>query len=269
MNISAPFITRPIATTLLMLGLSVLGVGAYALLPIAGVPQVDIPTVQVRAEFPGASPETMATTVAAPLERELTMLSGVTAISSTSSLGRTGITVEFDLGRSVDGAAQDVQAAITAAGGDLPKDMPHAPTFEKVNPADALLMSIAVMSDDQPIAKVDDYARNYLAPAISRITGVGLVDFHGEQHAAVRVQVDPSKIAALGLTLEDIRSGLAGATTNAPKGSLDGPQRSLTIDASDQLTNAAAYDSLIIAYTKGAPLRVRDIGRAIDSAEDT
>ncbi|HLJ19814.1 MAG TPA: efflux RND transporter permease subunit [Stellaceae bacterium] len=269
MNISAPFITRPIATTLLMIGLCVLGIGAYILLPIAGVPQVDIPTVQVTAEYPGASPETMATTVAAPLERQLTMLSGVTSISSTSSLGRTAIVVEFDLSRSVDGAAQDVQAAITAAGGDLPKDMPHAPTFEKVNPADALLMSIAVMSDDLPIAKVDDYARNYLAPAISRVTGVGLVDFHGEQHAAIRVQVDPAKLVALGLTLEDIRAGLANATTNAPKGSLDGPQQSLTIDASDQLTSAAPYDSLIVAYVKGAPLRVRDIGRAIDSVEDT
>jgi hydrophobe/amphiphile efflux-1 (HAE1) family protein len=269
MNISAPFIIRPIATTLLTIGLSVVGIGAYALLPIAGVPQVDIPTVQVRAEFPGASPETMATTVAAPLERQLTMLSGVTAISSTSSLGRTSIAVEFDLSRSVDGAAQDVQAAITAAGGDLPKDLPHAPTFEKVNPADALLMSIAAMSDDLPIAKVDDYARNYLAPAISRVTGVGLVDFHGEQHTAVRVQVDPAKIVALGLTLEDIRVGLASATTNAPKGSLDGPRQSLTIDASDQLTSAAPYDSLIIAYVKGAPLRVHDIGRAIDSVENT
>jgi len=268
-NISAPFITRPIATTLLMLGLSVLGIGAYVLLPIAGVPQVDVPTVQVTAEFPGASPETMATTVAAPLERQLTMVSGVNAISSTSSLGRTAITVEFDLSRSVDGAAQDVQAALTAAGGDLPKDIPHAPTFEKVNPADALLMSIAVMSDDLPIAKVDDYARNYLAPAIARVTGVGLVDFHGEQHAAVRVQVDPARIVALGLTLEDIRSGLANATTNAPKGALDGPRQSLTIDASDQLTSAAPYDALIIAYVKGAPLRVRDIGRATDSAEDT
>ena len=268
MNPSALFITRPIATTLMALGVTLLGVIAYALLPIAGVPQVDIPTIQVRASLPGASAETMATSVAAPLERELTMLSGVAAISSISSLGRTSITVEFDLGRSVDGAAQDVQAAITAAGGELPKDMPHAPTFEKINPADALLLSIAVMSDDLPLAKVDEYARNYLAPAIARITGVGLVDFHGEQHAAVRVQIDPNKIAALGLTLEDIRAGIGSATANAPKGTLDGPHRSMTIDASDQLTDAEAYDDLIVAFQKGAPLRIRDIGRAVGGVED-
>ncbi|HEX3498342.1 MAG TPA: efflux RND transporter permease subunit [Stellaceae bacterium] len=268
MNVSAPFITRPIATTLLMVGLTVIGIVAYAILPIAGVPQVDIPTVQVRAALPGASAETMATSVAAPLERQLALISGVTSLSSTSSLGHTAITVEFDLGRSPDGAAQDVQTAISAAGGQLPKNLPDPPTYEKVNPADALLMSIAVTSEDLPIDKVDDYVENYVALQISRITGVGLVDFHGEQKPAIRVQVNPTAVASLGLGLEDIRAALGTTTVNAPKGTLDGAQKSLTLDATDQLFDAATFDNVIIAYNKGAPVHVRDIGRAVDGVED-
>jgi hydrophobe/amphiphile efflux-1 (HAE1) family protein len=268
MNVSAPFILRPIATTLLMVGLSVVGLIAYALLPIAGIPQVDIPTIQVTAHLPGASAETMATSVAAPLERQLALISGVASLSSTSSLGQTSITVEFDLGRSVDGAAQDVQTAISAAGGLLPKNLPEPPTYEKINPADALLMSIAVTSSDLPISKVDDYVENYVALRISRITGVGLVDFHGEQKPAIRVQVNPTAVAALGLSLEDIRAALASATVNAPKGTLDGPKQSLTLDATDQLFDAASFNSVIIAYLNGAPVHVGDIGQAVDGVED-
>src|SRR5882672_8632578 len=212
MHFSAPFIVRPIATALLTLGVSLVGLVAYFLLPIAGVPQVDIPTIQISANLPGASAETMATSVAAPLERQLGLISGVTSISSSSSLGRTSIQVEFELGRSLDGAAQDVQTAINAAGGDLPKNLPEPPSYEKVNPADAQLMSIAVTSNDLPISKVDDYVENYLARQISRITGVGLVDFHGEQKPAVRVQINPTAVAVLGLSLEDIRSAIATAT---------------------------------------------------------
>jgi hydrophobe/amphiphile efflux-1 (HAE1) family protein len=268
MNVSTPFILRPIATTLLMAGLSAIGLIAYALLPIAGVPQVDIPTIQVTAHLPGASAETMATSVAAPLERQLALISGVASMSSTSSLGQTAITVEFDLGRSVDGAAQDVQTAISAAGGLLPKNLPEPPTYEKINPADALLMSIAVTSSDLPISKVDDYVENYVALRISRITGVGLVDFHGEQKPAIRVQVDPTAVAALGLGLEDIRAALANSTVNAPKGTLDGPKQSLTLDATDQLFDAAAFNAVIIAYHNGAPVHVGDIGEAVDGVED-
>ena len=268
MNVSAPFITRPIATTLLMVGLTVVGLVAYMLLPIAGVPQVDIPTVQVSAHLPGASAETMATSVAAPLEGQLALISGVTSLSSTSSLGQTSITVEFELGRTVDGAAQDVQTAINAAGGQLPKNLPNPPTYEKINPADALLMSIAVTSSDLPISKVDDYVENYLALKISRVTGVGLVDFHGEQKPAVRVQVNPTAVAALGLSLEDVRAALASATVNAPKGTLDGPRQSLTLDATDQLFDASAFNDVIIAYHNGAPVHVGDIGTAIDGVED-
>jgi hydrophobe/amphiphile efflux-1 (HAE1) family protein len=268
MNVSAPFITRPIATTLLMVGLAMVGLVAYAILPIAGVPQVDIPTIQVTAALPGASAETMATSVAAPLERQLALISGVTSLSSISSLGHTAITVEFDLGRSPDGAAQDVQTAISAAGGQLPKNLPDPPTYEKVNPADALLMSIAVTSEDLSIDKVDDYVENYVALQISRLSGVGLVDFHGEQKPAIRVQVNPTAVASLGLGLEDIRAALGTATVNAPKGTLDGAEKSLTLDATDQLFDADTFNNVIIAYSKGAPVHVRDVGRAIDGVED-
>ena len=268
MNISAPFILRPIATVLIMIGLSLVGLVAYALLPIAGVPQVEVPTIQVRASLPGASADTMATTVAAPLESQLALISGVTSLFSTSSLGRTNITVEFDLGRTLDGAAQDVQTALSAAAGQLPKNLPNPPSYEKANPADAMLMSIAATSSDLPITVVDDYVENYVALQISRILGVGLVDFHGEQKAAVRVQVNPAAVASLGLSLEEVRAALGSSTVNAPKGTLDGPKQSMTLDATDQLFDAAAFNDVIIAYRNGAPVHVRDVGRAIDGAED-
>jgi hydrophobe/amphiphile efflux-1 (HAE1) family protein len=268
MNVSAPFIVRPIATTLLMIGLTLVGLVAYALLPIAGVPQVDIPTIQVTASLPGANAETMATSVATPLERQLALISGVTSISSTSSLGKTAIQVEFDLGRSVDGAAQDVQTAISAAGGQLPKNLPNPPTYEKVNPADALLMSIAATSADLPISGVDDYVENYLAPRVSRITGVGLVDFHGQQKPAVRIQVNPTIAAAMGISLEDVRAAITTTTVDVPKGTLDGAKQSLTLDTTDQLFNAQAFASVIVAYRNGAPVRLGDIGKAVDGVED-
>jgi multidrug efflux pump subunit AcrB len=267
MNVSAPFIVRPIATTLLMIGLTLLGLVAYFALPIAGVPQVDIPTLRVSANLPGANAETMATSVAAPLETQLSLISGVTSISSASSLGVTQIQVEFDLGRSIEGAAQDVQTAISAAGGLLPKNLPNPPTYEKINPADALLMSIAVTSSDLPIAKVDEYVENFLAPQISRITGVGLVDYHGQQKPAVRIQINPAAAAAIGITLEDVRAALVTATVNSPKGTLDGPKQSLTLDTTDQVLDTATFDDAIIAYRSGAPVRVRDIGKAIDGVE--
>jgi hydrophobe/amphiphile efflux-1 (HAE1) family protein len=267
MNVSAPFITRPIATTLLMIGVTLLGLAAYLLLPIAGVPQVDVPTIRVKANLPGANAETMATSVAAPLESQLALISGATLITSTSSLGQTSIQVEFDLGRSSDGAAQDVQTAINAAGGLLPKNLPNPPTYDKSNPADFLLMSIAVTSSDLPISKVDEYVENYLAPRISRITGVGLVDYHGQQKPAIRIQVNPTVAAAMGLSLEDIRAGITTATINSPKGTLDGPRQSLTLDTTDQVFDAATFNSVVIAYRNGAPVRVGDLGKAVEGAE--
>jgi multidrug efflux pump len=267
MNVSAPFIIRPIATTLLMIGLTMLGLVSYFVLPIAGVPQVDIPTLRISASLPGANAETMATSVATPLEGQLSLISGVTSISSASSLGVTQIQVEFDLGRSIESAAQDVQSAISAAGGLLPKNLPNPPTYEKVNPADALLMSIAVTSSDLPITKVDEYVENFLAPQISRITGVGLVDYHGQQKPAIRIQVNPAAAAAIGITLEDVRAALSAATVNSPKGTLEGPKQSLTLDTTDQVFDAATFDNSIIAYRNGAPVRIRDLGKAIDGVE--
>src|SRR5262245_15853919 len=267
MNFSAPFVVRPIATTLLMIGVTLLGLVAYALLPIAGVPQVDIPTIRVSATLPGANAETMATSVATPLERQLALISSVTSISSTSSLGKTSIQVEFDLSRNIDGAAQDVQSAINAAGGQLPKNLPNPPTYEKVNPADALLMSIAITSDDLPISKVDEYVESYIAPRISRITGVGLVDYHGQQKPAIRVQINPAVASAMGVSLEDVRGAIGTATVNAPKGTLDGAKQSLTLDTTDQVFDAETFNSVIVAYRNGAPVRIRDLGKAIEGVE--
>jgi len=268
MNLSAPFVIRPIATTLLMVGLTLLGAVAYMLLPIAGVPQADVPTIRVTAKLPGANAETMASSVAAPLESQLALMSGVTSIFSTSSLGQTSIQVEFDLGRTSESAAQDVQTAINAAGGLLPKNLPNPPTYDKSNPADWLLMSIAVTSSDLPISKVDEYVENYLAPRISRIKGVGLVDYHGQQKPAVRIQVNPTVASAMGLSLEDVRAAITTATVNAPKGTLDGPKQSLTLDTTDQIFDAATFNSMVVAYRNGAPVRISDLGRAVDGVEN-
>ncbi|MBV9971099.1 MAG: efflux RND transporter permease subunit, partial [Xanthobacteraceae bacterium] len=268
MNVSAPFIVRPIATTLLVIGITLLGLVAYFVLPIAGVPQVDVPTIQVSASLPGANAETMATSVAAPLEAQLSLISGVTSISSTSSLGQTQIQVEFDLGRNLEGAAQDVQTAISAAGGLLPKNLPNPPTYEKVNPADALLMSIATTSEDLPVSAVDEYVENYLAPQISRIPGVGLVDYHGQQKPAIRIQINPMVASAMGVTLEDVRAAVVTATVNSPKGTLDGARQSMTLDTTDQIFDASTFNSVIVAYRNGAPVHVSDLGRAIAGVEN-
>jgi hydrophobe/amphiphile efflux-1 (HAE1) family protein len=267
-NVSAPFILRPVATSLLMLLVLMLGVAAYALLPIAALPQVDLPTIQISAALPGAAPDVMATTVTSPLERQLALISGLSEMTSTSSLGNTSITVQFDLSRNIDAAAQDVQAALNAAAGNLPRNLPHPPTYEKANPADFQIMSLAATSDLLPLREVDRYADSYIAQQLSRVPGVGLVDLHGEQKPAVRVQIDPRKIAWLGISLEQIRAVLAVSTVDAPKGTLDGPRRSLTVDTTDQLMRASAFDDLVIAYHNGAPVRVRDVGRAVDSVED-
>ena len=208
MNISAPFVVRPIATTLLTIGLILLGVVAYILLPIAGVPQVEIPTIRVTANLPGANAETMATSVATPLERQFTLMPGVTAMSSASSLGRTQIQVEFDLSRNPDAAAQDVQAAISAAGGNLPKSLPAPPFYEKVNPADFQLISIAVTSPDLPMAKIDDYVENYIVPQLSRVIGVGMMDYQGQQKPAIRVQINSAVASAMDISLEEIRAAM-------------------------------------------------------------
>jgi len=268
-SISAPFIARPIATSLLMAGILLIGAAAYPLLPVAPLPQVDFPTIQVTAQLPGASPETMASSVATPLERQFAQIPGVTQMTSTSALGSTAVIVQFDLSRDIDAAAQDIQAAINAAGGQLPKNLPNPPTYRKVNPADSPILIFAVHSDVLPLTVVDDYAENILGQQISQITGVAQVNVGGQQKPAVRVQVDPAKIAALGIGLEDIATVIASATVDTPKGSIDGVRRNFAIYDNDQILNAAAWNDVVVTYKNGAPVRIRDIGLAVDGPEDT
>ena len=268
MNISEPFIRRPIATSLLMAALALVGIVAFPLLPVAPLPQVDFPTISVQAQLPGASPDVMAATVAQPLERRFGQISGVTQMTSVSTLGSTSITLQFDLDRNIDGAAQDVQAAITAAGRQLPNTLSTPPTYRKVNPADSPVLVLAVRSDTLPLTTVDDFADRVMAQQISQITGVAQVIIGGEQKPAIRVQVDPAKLQTRGLTFEDVRGVLAAATTQAAKGSINDARQSFTIMANDQLVKSGDYNDVIIAYRNGAPIRVRDVGHAIDGPED-
>src|SRR5215468_8875962 len=268
MNFSEIFIRRPIATSLLMAALALVGVVAFPLLPVAPLPQVDFPTIQVSAQLPGASPDTMASTVAAPLERRFGQISGVTQMTSTSVLGSTSITLQFDLNRNVDAAAQDVQAAITAAARQLPITLTSPPTYRKVNPADSPILILAAHSDSLPLTTVDDFADTVVAQQISQITGVAQVIIGGEQKPAIRVQVDPAKLQTRGLTLEDVRNLLGIANTNPAKGSINGAQQSFTISANDQLSQAEDYNDVIIAYRNGAPIRVGDVGHAVAGPQD-
>ena len=268
MSVSAPFIRRPIATTLLMAALLLAGLVAFPLLPVAPLPQVDFPTIIVTTSLPGADPQTMASSVTQPLERQFSQIPGVAQLTSTSVLGSSSITLQFDLERNIDAASQDVQAAINAASGQLPKILPGPPTYRKVNPADTPILIIAVNSDTLPLITVDDYADTVLAQQISRISGVGQVSIGGEQKPAIRVQIDPGKIAALGIGLEELRGTIASVTANSPKGSLDGERRNLTIYANDQLTTAAPWGRVIVAYKNGSPVRIDDIGRAVEGPEN-
>jgi len=269
LHFSVWFIRRPVSTALFTLGLLYIGIASYLRLPIAGVPQTDIPTISINTDLPGASPETMASSVTSPLERALAILPGVTSITSSSSLGTSSISVQFDLARTVDAAALDVQTAINAAQGDLPKNLPHPPTFEKKNPSDALLMTIGVYSDELPVGVVDDYVENQLMPGLARVPGVGMIDFHGRQKPAIRIQVDPQKLAALGLGLEDVRQRIAESTVNGPKGTLIGPQQALTLDANDQLRVPKEFSDLVLSSKNGVVVRMRDVGTVIRSVEDT
>jgi hydrophobe/amphiphile efflux-1 (HAE1) family protein len=267
-NISEPFIRRPIATYLLTFAVLLVGAVAYPFLPVAALPTVDFPTIQVTATFQGASPETMASAVATPLERQFALIPGVTQMTSSSGLGLATIVIQFDLNRNIDGAAQDVQTAINAAAATLPKNLPTPPTFRKVNPADAPIMNMFVQSDAYPLTVVDDYTDNVLAQQLSQIPGIALVNITGEQKPSVRVQVDPAKIASLGMSLEDVRAMLSTATANTPKGIFDGAAQSFTIYDNDQLLQAEPYNDLVLAYRNGSPVKVRDIGIAVDAAEN-
>ncbi len=268
MSISTPFIRRPVATSLLMAALVLVGIAAYPLLPVAPLPRVDFPTISVTGTLPGASPETMASSVAQPLERQFSQISGVSQMTSVSVLGSTQVTVQFELERNIDAAAGDIQAAINAAGGQLPKDLPSPPTYRKVNPADSPILILSVQSDTLPLIEVDDWADNILSQQISQISGVSQVSIGGEQKRAVRVQVDPARLAAMGMTLEDVRNTLTNSTVNSAKGSIDGPRQALAVYDNDQLTVAKQYQDVILAYRNGAPVRVRDIGQAVDGPEN-
>ena len=268
-GLSAPFIHRPIATTLIMVAVFLVGLVAFPSLPVAPLPQVDFPTITVSASLPGASPDTMATSVAQPLERQIAQIPGVSQMTSTSSLGVTAITVQFDLNRNIDAAANDIQAAINAAAGQLPKDLPSPPTYRKVNPSDTPILILSVRSDVAPVIDVDDAAENILAQHLSQISGVSLVRVGGQQTPAIRIQVDPAKLVEKGMQLEDVRQQIGIATVDSPKGAIIGPKQTFTIQDNDQLTQAKAWNDVIIAYRNGAPVRVRDIGQAVAGPQDS
>jgi hydrophobic/amphiphilic exporter-1 (mainly G- bacteria), HAE1 family len=267
-GISAPFIRYPIGTSLLMAGILFVGLVAYPQLPVAPLPQVDFPTIQITATLPGASPETMASSVAQPLERQFAQIPGIAQMTSTSYLGTAAVTIQFDLNRSIDGAANDVQGAINAASGQLPKNLPTPPTYRKVNPADSPILLLSATSDTLPLTTVSDVVDIQLGQQISMISGVAQVVIGGQLKPAIRVQVDPAKLVAKNLSLEDIRNQIALTTVDGPKGNIDGTSRAYTIYANDQLLDADKWNDVVIAYLNGGPLRIRDIGRAVAGPED-
>jgi hydrophobe/amphiphile efflux-1 (HAE1) family protein len=268
MNISAPFIYRPIATALLMVGLLVGGLVSYPLLPVAALPNVNFPTLQVTAQLPGADPQTMASSVATPLELQFGEIPGLTQMTSASALGYTQITLQFDLNRQIDGTVSDTLSAINAATPYLPVGMPYPPTIRKVNPADTPILVLGLTSDTLPLTTVDAYAENILLQKISQISGVGLVGIGGQQKPAVRVQLDPQALAARGINLEDVRTALGQANVDLPKGTLNSPRQTYTLNTNDQLLKADDYANLVIAYRNGAPVRIRDVGRAVSAPEN-
>ena len=268
MSVSEPFIRRPVATALVMIAILLFGVMAYLKLPVAALPDVDFPTIQVSAELPGASAETMAASVATPLEREFSAIDGLSSMSSQSSLGATSVTLQFDLRRDLDSAAQDVQAAIARANRRLPTNMPSTPSYRKVNPSQQSIVLLALSSKNLPLYAVDEFAETRLAQTISQVRGVAQVQVYGAQKYAVRVQADPQRLAALQLGLDDISAAIQGSNVNLPTGTLFGPSKAFAIEADGQLQNAAAYSKMIVAYRNGAPIRLENIGRALDSVEN-
>ena len=261
------FIRRPVMTTLVMLGILFFGITAYRVLPVSDLPNVDFPTIQVSASLPGASPDTMASAVATPLEKQFSTIAGVDSMTSTSALGLTNITIQFSLDRNIDGAAQDVQAAITQAQAQLPPGMPTPPTFQKVNPADQPILYLALSSPTLPLYTVDEYAETLLAQRISTISGVAQVQVFGSQKYAVRVQLDPNALASRGIGIDEVQQAVAQGNVNLPTGTLYGPYQAYNVQATGQLTNAAAYRPLIVTYRNGSPVRLEDLGRVIDSVQ--
>jgi HAE1 family hydrophobic/amphiphilic exporter-1 len=268
MNIAELFIRRPIMTTLVMMGIVIFGIFAYLKLPVSDLPNVEYPTIQVNASLPGASPETMASAVATPLERQFSTIAGLDSMTSSSGQGSTSITLQFSLSRNIDAAAQDVQAMITAASGQLPTGMPSPPTFRKVNPAEQPVLYLAVYSDILPVYKVDDYAETLMAERISMVSGVAQVQVYGARKYAVRAQLDPRKLAAHNIGLDEVATAIQRANVNLPTGNLEGEHKAFMLQANGQLMDAAAYRPLIVAYRNGSPVRLDQLGQVIDSVQE-
>src|SRR5215467_14288713 len=263
------FILRPVATSLLMIGLMLVGIVAYKQLPVSALPQVDYPTIQVTTFYPGAGPEVMASSVTAPMERQFGQLPGLSQMTSTSSYGSSVITLQFVLEENIDIAEQEVQAAINAASTFLPRDLPNPPIYSKVNPADAPILTLGLTSDSLPLSKVEDLADTTMAQKISQLTGVGLVSISGGQKPAVRIQANPTALASYGMSLEDLRTALSTANVDQAKGTFDGPHQSYTIGDNDQLISADSYKPIIVAYRNGAPVRLTDVAKVFDGTENT
>ena len=268
MSVSAPFIQRPIATSLLGVATLLGGMLGYWLLPVSSLPQVDFPTIQVTTQLPGASPDTIAALVTAPLERQFGQIPSLSTMTSSSSFGISQITLQFDLNRDIDGAAQDVQAAINAAGSTLPRNLPYPPTYSKVNPADAPIMTLALTSDTISLRQLSDLADTLLAQRLSEVTGVGRVSVQGGLKPAVRIQADLARLAAYGISLEDMRAAIVGANVSGPKGQLDGAHQAYTIATNDQIAAAEAYRSVIVAYRNGAPVLLSDVADVVEGMEN-
>jgi HAE1 family hydrophobic/amphiphilic exporter-1 len=268
MNISETCIRRPVLTTLMTASLIVFGAFAYRLLPVAALPAVDFPTIQITAQLPGASPETMAASVASPIERQLSTIAGISSMSSSSSLGLSQITIQFDLGRNIDGASLDVQTALATAARLLPVEMTTPPFFRKVNPGDFPVLFLSMRSDTMPLSTIDDYAETVLAPQISQLPGVAQVLVYGAQKFAVRIQVNPVEAAARNISLEDVRSVVAKANSSTPVGTLTGPKQSVTLTATSAIEHAADYRDVVVAYRNGAPVKLNQIAKVIDSVEN-
>src|SRR5215475_2117817 len=268
MNIAALFVRRPVMTFLVMLGILIFGAAAYRLLPANALPNVDFPTIQVTATLPGASPDTMASAVATPLEKQFSTIAAIDSMNSVSTTGQSTITMQFSLDRNIDAAAQDVQSAIAAAARSLPSTMPTPPTMRKVNPADFPIMNLALTSDTQPLSVVDDYAENLLAQRISTISGVAQVLVFGAQKYAVRIQLDPNKLASRGIALTDVEQAVGNANVNLPTGTLYGRDKATTVQATGQLNDAQAYEPIIVTYRNGAPVRLSELGRVFDSVQN-
>jgi HAE1 family hydrophobic/amphiphilic exporter-1 len=268
MSLSSPFIHRPVATALIAIAFLLVGIVGYVNLPVAALPNVDFPTIQVSTQLPGASPETMASSVATPLERQFSLIPGISQMTSVSSLGSTSITLQFELSQNINTDFELVQAAITAASGQLPANLPSSPTLREVNPADAPIMILSLSSDALPLAQVDNYADVILSQKISRIQGVGLVTIGGQQKPAIRIQIDPRKLAALGLQIDTVRAKIVASTVNTPKGAITGPTQNLTVYANDQILDPAPWGQLVVGYHDGAAIRLADLGGASAGVEN-